>query len=278
MWERPPRLAAGCGTGSCKGAVPSHQEGHEVQWIHRRARRWHSGTRGDADGTLQEALVQPVGAPLAPRSRNRCRADELVPNPVLGYTRAIEIETPPQLVAVGGADGSGPRWLYSFDGLENLVGCDIRSADRILPSPQQLGVGDLIRPGSARLPVLPRRPGHARRRWSSWGPTRARRTPPRRRTPRPNTRPGSGSLRPIPDTRERDWSPANACPIRLRRRHVTWSNRSDCHGTPDASRNQATRRARPPPKQGSSDRHACGDTRGLKREVCPCEWDGTKSH
>ena len=174
--------------------------------------------------------------------------------------------------------GQGRGGLYSFDGLENLVGCDIRSADRILPSPQQLGVGDLIRPGSARLPVLPRRPGHARRRWSSWGPTRARRTPPRRRTPRPNTRPGSGSLRPIPDTRERDWSPANACPIRLRRRHVTWSNRSDCHGTPDASRNQATRRARPPPKQGSSDRHACGDTRGLKREVCPCEWDGTKSH
>ena len=31
-------------------------------------------------------------------------------------------------------------------------------------------------------------------------------------------------------------------------------------------------------EQGSSDRHACGDTRGLKREVCPCEWDGTKSH
>ena len=69
--------------------------------------------------------------------------DELVAHPVLGYTRAITINAPadrvwPWLVQMGQGRGG----LYSFDGLENLVGCDIHSTDRILPAAQQLAVGD----------------------------------------------------------------------------------------------------------------------------------------
>jgi hypothetical protein len=44
--------------------------------------------------------------------------------------------------------------LYSFDGLENLVGCAIQSADQILPDFQQLRVGDLIRLGPVGYPCF----------------------------------------------------------------------------------------------------------------------------
>ena len=50
--------------------------------------------------------------------------------------------------------GQGRGGLYSFDGLENLVGCDIHSADRILPAAQQLAVGDLIRLGPSGYPCF----------------------------------------------------------------------------------------------------------------------------
>ena len=81
--------------------------------------------------------------------------DELVPHPVLGYTRAIEIEAPPELVWPWVVQmGQGRGGLYSFDGLENLAGCDIHSADQILPGLQQLGVGDLIRLGPPGYPCF----------------------------------------------------------------------------------------------------------------------------
>ena len=58
-----------------------------------------------------------------------------MPTPRLGYTRAVEIAAPPEqvwpwLVQVGQGRGG----LYSFDGLENLVGCDIHSADQCCPT------------------------------------------------------------------------------------------------------------------------------------------------
>ena len=40
--------------------------------------------------------------------------------------------------------GQGRGGLYSYDWLENLMGLDIRSADRILPQFQDLQVGDAI--------------------------------------------------------------------------------------------------------------------------------------
>ncbi len=81
--------------------------------------------------------------------------DELVAVPRLGYTRAITIAAPPErvwpwLVQVGQGRGG----LYSFDGLENLVGCDIHSTGRVLADCQQLAVGDLIRLGPAGYPCF----------------------------------------------------------------------------------------------------------------------------
>lgn len=72
--------------------------------------------------------------------------DDQVPNPVLESTRAITIQVPssavwPWLVQMGQGRGG----LYSYERLENLVGCDMHNADRIMPEHQHLKVGDKIR-------------------------------------------------------------------------------------------------------------------------------------
>jgi hypothetical protein len=72
--------------------------------------------------------------------------DELVPNPKLSATHAITIrasaeEVWPWLVQMGQGRGG----FYSYDWLENLFGCDIHNADRILPQFQTLKPGDSIR-------------------------------------------------------------------------------------------------------------------------------------
>jgi hypothetical protein len=41
--------------------------------------------------------------------------------------------------------GQGRAGLYSYDWLENLVGCDLHSSDKIVPEYQELTVGDAIR-------------------------------------------------------------------------------------------------------------------------------------
>lgn len=71
--------------------------------------------------------------------------DDRIPSPRLSYTRAISIKAPaaaiwPWLVQLGQGRGG----LYSYDGLENLIGCEIHSAARILPEHQNLHVGDHI--------------------------------------------------------------------------------------------------------------------------------------
>jgi hypothetical protein len=83
------------------------------------------------------------------------RGDDLVPHPLLGYTRAITIDAPPDQVWPWLAQmGQGRGGLYSFDGLENLVGCRIHSADHLLADAQQLGAGDLIRLGPVGYPCF----------------------------------------------------------------------------------------------------------------------------
>ena len=72
--------------------------------------------------------------------------DDRVPHPKGGWTHAITIrasavEVWPWLVQMGQGRGG----MYSYEWLENLVGCDIHNADRIIPEFQHLEVGDGIR-------------------------------------------------------------------------------------------------------------------------------------
>lgn len=72
--------------------------------------------------------------------------DQLVARPSFVWTNAITIHAPaaqvwPWLVQLGQGRGG----LYSYDWLENLIGCDVHSTDRILPRFQtRLQVGDRL--------------------------------------------------------------------------------------------------------------------------------------
>jgi hypothetical protein len=71
--------------------------------------------------------------------------DELILNPNLTSTRAITIGASVDRVWPWIAQlGQGRGGFYSYDLLENLVGCDIHSADRIVPEWQDVQVGDKI--------------------------------------------------------------------------------------------------------------------------------------
>ena len=72
--------------------------------------------------------------------------DELLPRPDLVATRAIDIRSTPEQVWPWLAQmGQGRGGLYSYDWLENLVGCRIHSADRVVPEWQDVAVGDEFR-------------------------------------------------------------------------------------------------------------------------------------
>lgn len=81
--------------------------------------------------------------------------DELLQHSRMQTTRAITIEASaaeiwPWLVQMGQGRGG----LYSYDWLENLVGCDIHSADTIIPDLQGLQVGDTFRLGPEGYPFF----------------------------------------------------------------------------------------------------------------------------
>jgi hypothetical protein len=72
--------------------------------------------------------------------------DELVANVDLSATRAITIRASADQVWPWIAQlGQGRGGFYSYDFLENLVGCDIHSAERIVPEWQDVAVGDKVR-------------------------------------------------------------------------------------------------------------------------------------
>jgi hypothetical protein len=80
--------------------------------------------------------------------------DELVPQPKRQATRAITIAAPPSavwpwLIQIGQERGG----LYSYDWLENLAGCDIHSADRVVPE-FALQAGDKVRLGPEGYPFF----------------------------------------------------------------------------------------------------------------------------
>jgi hypothetical protein len=71
--------------------------------------------------------------------------DELVPQPFYEHTLAITIDAPPAevwpwVVQLGQNRGG----FYTYDWLENLFGCNIHNADRIVPEWQQPAVGDFV--------------------------------------------------------------------------------------------------------------------------------------
>jgi hypothetical protein len=79
-------------------------------------------------------------------SRESLPGDDLIADPDLTATRAIPIRTAADQVWPWIAQlGQGRGGFYSYDFLENLVGCDIHSADRIESEWQDVGVGDQVR-------------------------------------------------------------------------------------------------------------------------------------
>jgi hypothetical protein len=82
-------------------------------------------------------------------SARECEAslpgDDLIASPDLVATRAITVRTSAARVWPWIAQlGQGRGGFYSYDFLENLVGCDIHSADRIVPEWQAINVGDQV--------------------------------------------------------------------------------------------------------------------------------------
>ena len=72
--------------------------------------------------------------------------DNLITHADLAATRAITIRASSSEVWPWIAQlGQGRGGFYSYDFLENLVGCEIHSADRIVPEWQDIGVGGEVR-------------------------------------------------------------------------------------------------------------------------------------
>jgi hypothetical protein len=89
--------------------------------------------------------------------RESLPGDELTPEHTPSATHAVTINAPveevwPWLVQIGQDKGG----FYSYTWLENLVGCQMTNADRIMPEFQRLAVGDGVRlhPRVPPLPVL----------------------------------------------------------------------------------------------------------------------------
>ncbi|MGZ6143520.1 MAG: hypothetical protein ACXWLM_09280 [Myxococcales bacterium] len=79
--------------------------------------------------------------------------DGLAKGPVLQSTRAISIDAPPREVWRWLAQmGQGRGGLYSYQGLENLMGCHMRNTAQIHPELQRIAVGDVIRTGPEGFP------------------------------------------------------------------------------------------------------------------------------
>jgi hypothetical protein len=83
-------------------------------------------------------LAQECGASLP--------GDDLIVSPDLTATRAITVRASADQVWPWIAQlGQGRGGFYSYDFLENLVGCDIHSADHIFPGWQGIRIGDEVR-------------------------------------------------------------------------------------------------------------------------------------
>lgn len=111
--------------------------------------------------------------------------DEIVPGAVRATTRALTIDAPAAAVwpwlAQLGQDRGG---FYSYELLEDLVGCEMPRADRILPDAQQWRPGDSLwmyppakLDGLGSAPLLAAVPGRALA-FGTWPPGAAHTGPP----------------------------------------------------------------------------------------------------
>jgi hypothetical protein len=89
--------------------------------------------------------------------------DGLISDANVTATRAITIRRSPDVIWPWIAQiGQGRGGFYSYDFLENLLGFDIHSADRVVPEWQRLEVGDEVRlAAKAGLNAAIVEPGHA---------------------------------------------------------------------------------------------------------------------
>ena len=92
----------------------------------------------------------------------RYPGDELVAAPRWGWTHGVEIDAAPAAVwpwiAQLGRDKGG---FYSYQWLENLAGCDVQNADRIVEAWQQPAAGERIalHPRAPGIPIVSIEPG-----------------------------------------------------------------------------------------------------------------------
>ena len=94
-------------------------------FIRRERMRW---------GTVGSEADQPVAG------------DDFVPSPTWSYTYGVGVDAPPDAVWPWIAQiGQGRGGFYTYQMLENLVGCRITNTTRILPEFQHPAVGDEIR-------------------------------------------------------------------------------------------------------------------------------------
>jgi hypothetical protein len=135
----------------------------------------HDGWRDVAEGAAGVAVM--TAALLTPFSRGR-RArwgtggqavarrypgDELVPQPRWGWTHAVQVQAPAAdvwpWVAQIGADRGG---FYSYQWLENLIGCQVRNAAVIHPEWAAREGGELrLHPKAPPLRIVSVQPGRA---------------------------------------------------------------------------------------------------------------------
>ncbi len=72
--------------------------------------------------------------------------DELIERADLIATRAISIQCSAEFVWPWIAQiGQGRGGMYSYDALENLIGCNIHSASHVVPEWQEIALGDEVR-------------------------------------------------------------------------------------------------------------------------------------
>lgn len=108
------------------------------------------------DTLYRRVLRRPVldwGA-TAEEAARTLPGDELLEDPDVVATRAVTIGAPPAAVWPWLVQmGSGRGGAYTYDWIENLLGLEMRSADRIVDEWQHLEVGDVIR-GNPRDPGM----------------------------------------------------------------------------------------------------------------------------